>query len=414
MSLLKVQEYLLTHSLDDLIKEHGIYPGFGNKGQRYKFCLNYDQIESRNFDPLTHECRGLILAKPDGSPVSNQEILGDTIILCRPMNRFFNLGQGEAAPIDFNDKETVLMDKLDGTLTNLYFDYFKPEWCVSTRSVPDADTSIDGFEDFTFRKLFELALYECKLARKMTFPSISPEKNFQLFTSGWYDHPNVEIENTYSFELTAPDNQVVVYYPERCLTLLAIRNNRTGEELPIEGVIDHLVPCVKTYHFSGVDEVVDFICSKNPSEFEGMVARDKHFNRVKMKHPGYLALSSLKSSAVASPRRLLELVLMEKADDVMPLLPEHAKVHLVRMQEELTVLLKTYDELYVTIRSSCETRKDFAIAVQSRKLWIGPMMSMFLGNVSSFKEFILAQKTETGWSDGFLDTLTEMMKKKTT
>lgn len=412
--MMLVQEYLQSHSLDDLIREHGIYPGFGNKGQRQKFCLNYDQIESRNSDPLTIECRGLILAKRDGSPVSNSDVLGETIILCRPMDRFFNQGQGEAAVIDFSDPATVLMDKLDGTLTNLYFDPFLKEWCVSTRSVPDADTSIDGFEEFTFRRLFEIAL--CQEAANRGFvksraEGMSTHMEFVAFTN------HLSKSFTYCFELTAPENQVVVRYEKPGLTCLAIRNTQEGWETKqfkelFGEFVGEIVPFIKEHHFSCLDEVVEFICSKNPSEFEGMVARDKNYKRVKMKHPGYLALSSLKGSATSSPRRLMELVLLEKGDDVMPLLPAHAQKALAELQESLLTFVKTYDELFIKLRSKCESRKDFALAVQEGKHWIGPLMNMFLGK-GSMKDYILSQKNQdsSSWSDSFLDRLAEEMKK---
>ena len=406
---LQVQEYLLSHSLDDLIKEHGIYPGFGNKDQTQKFSLNYDQIESRNSDPLTHECRGLILAKTDGSPVVLSEVVGETVVLARPFNRFFNLGQGEATSIDFTDPETVLMDKVDGTLIILHFDKFKERWCVATRAVPDADTSIDGFEDFTFRRLFELCIYQCAVDVSLANPKFAQEAAKSHFHALTSTHCLKHL--TYCFELTSPENQVVVHYPKKSLTLLAIRNTKNGEELPIEqSLIALVVPCVAKHQFSSVDQVVEFILTKNPAEYEGMVAMDKGYNRVKMKHPGYLALSSLKSSATSSPRRLLELVLLERADDVMPLLPDHAKVKLVEMQRGLMLLCQTYDTHHKKIKETCTTRKDYAIQVQTQGLWIAPLINMYLDKVSSMKGFLLSQQhkkgeDQQGWSDTFLDVI---------
>lgn len=80
--MLDIQQYLLTHSFNDLAKDHGIYPGFGKKDKRdnTKFSLNYDQIESKNSNPLTHECRGLILRRvQDKNIESLDEVIGTTI-----------------------------------------------------------------------------------------------------------------------------------------------------------------------------------------------------------------------------------------------------------------------------------------------------------------------------------------------
>src|SRR5215472_2256731 len=111
--MLLVQEYLETHTLGDLARDHGVYASFSKSG--YKFSLNYDQIEAKESDPLAQQCRGLILATPDGQPVVGQRtpdgkidrtgtVIGKTKILAYPMNRFFNYGQSAAASIDWNKK----------------------------------------------------------------------------------------------------------------------------------------------------------------------------------------------------------------------------------------------------------------------------------------------------------------------
>ena len=104
--MLLVQQYLETHTLGDLVRDHGVYASFSKSG--HKFSLNYDQIEAKESDPLAQECRGLILSLTDGQHIvgvtdasgrTNRDhvVLGPTKILAYPMNRFFNHGQGSAA-----------------------------------------------------------------------------------------------------------------------------------------------------------------------------------------------------------------------------------------------------------------------------------------------------------------------------
>ena len=58
--MLLVQKFLETKTFGDLARDHGVYASFSKSG--HKFSLNYDQIEARESDPLSQQCRGLILA----------------------------------------------------------------------------------------------------------------------------------------------------------------------------------------------------------------------------------------------------------------------------------------------------------------------------------------------------------------
>src|SRR5579885_1572432 len=212
--MLLVQEYLKTHSFGDLAREHGVYASFSKSG--HKFSLNYDQIEAKESDPLAQECRGLVLALADGSVISG--VMGpdgkidrsnvtplDTVVLAYPMKRFFNHGQGSAANIDWSDPNLAVLEKLDGTLCIVYWDPFTNQWCVATRSVPEADLLMDNGL-FTFRTLFEKAVKE----------TIGME--FNEFTK------HLSPIHTYCFELTTPYNRIVVEYKKCGITLLALRN----------------------------------------------------------------------------------------------------------------------------------------------------------------------------------------------
>ena len=161
-----VIEYLRTHSAAELFAEHGVRVS-PSKTRTYKASLNYDQIQARNDDPLACECRGLVVATRDGSPVPMDGPCGDLVVLARPMDRFFNHGQGAAHVVtDEELRDAVVYEKLDGTLCIVYYDPLYTSsvnprlngWCVATRSVPDADEPVDGFRDATFRSLFESAV----------------------------------------------------------------------------------------------------------------------------------------------------------------------------------------------------------------------------------------------------------------
>ncbi len=115
-----ILDYLKTHSLEDLEKEHGV--GAKLSSSLKKMSLNYDQIDTKESDLLAQECRGLILRHSNNIPIQKASVFGEATIVAFPFKRFFNLGQGAAAEIDFSDPEVVWQEKLDGTAIILYFD----------------------------------------------------------------------------------------------------------------------------------------------------------------------------------------------------------------------------------------------------------------------------------------------------
>lgn len=391
-----IQQYLLTHSFNDLAKDHGIYPGFGKKGKQdnTKFSLNYDQIESKNSNPLTHECRGLILRRIQNKNIESlDEVIGTTVVVAKPFKRFFNYGQPEAALKSLEGSDVLVMEKRDGTLGILYFDHLKTEWCIATRSTPEADLPIQNIfeKDFTFSDLFQKCLKDMGYHNPDDF------------------YTQLDSKFTYCFEITSPLNKVVVSYQKNELTLLAVIETTTGKEWNYNQLKNGVagIPFVQHWFLKTFDELISFIVGHNPSEFEGIVAMDSEGNRVKLKHPGYLALAHIKDSACSSRRNLLELILLEKADDAYPLLPSDFQKELLSLQEKVNKMFSFYDEHFKSLPK--EGRKEFAIEVQNRKLWIGPLMNMFLGKCSSMKEFVFSLRSkENTWSDSTIDKLLEL------
>jgi len=388
---MQIQEYLLTHTLDELATNHGVYARVSTRNP-LKFSLSYDQIEATDSDPISQECRGLILAT--NTPVTKSQVVGATRILARPMQRFFNYGQGAAAPIDLCAADTKLLDKVDGTLCLVYFDPWLGEWCAATRSVPDADLPMDGFGAQTFSDLF------WNTAAKVT--GTSKEEMCKEFC----------VLLTYSFELCTLDNQIVVKYLIPKVFLLAVRENRTGEDFEPEEIASQLkivgvnFPLPESYRLGSVEEMLNFVSGRDPSSFEGIVAVDKNFNRVKLKSAGYLALNKIKDSVGKSPRSVLEVILLGKEDDVFPLVSETAKNAILKVKEGLRVLLHTLDEEYA--RSYSEDRKTFALTIQGGSGHIGPHMSRWSGKCSSAHDWILLSKKEGSWPSSFLDNLLSM------
>lgn len=395
--MLEVQQFLRTHSLNDLAKAHGVYARFSTQNP-HKFTLNYDMLEARDADPIAQECRGLVLRTVESNVPMAQwdptmsvldQTVGATQVLARPMDRFFNYGQGAAAAVNFDCKETRFLEKLDGTLCILYWDRDLMKWCVATRSVPDADLMMDGFGGQTFSDLFWKA-----------FKSCGGDVSALDYAKGL---------NTFCFELCTPDNQIVVRYETYKLFLLAVREIETGDEmLPDEWAHEIGVTAAPSYKFGSTAEMLDFVSSRNPLAHEGIVVCDKHFNRVKVKNAGYLAYNKIKDSVAKSPRAILEVILLGKEDDVMPLVSARIQGIITDTKENLRILLATLDEEYARLYHV--DRKTFALAVQAASGAMGPHMSRWGGRCDSAHGWVLSNKKEGTWPDGYLDTLLDMCK----
>jgi len=406
---LLVQEFLETHSFAELAEQHGVYASFSKSG--HKFSLNYDQIEAKEADPLAQECRGLILSAEDGhvfTPVEfegkmkyDHHIPGKTKILAFPMKRFFNYGQGSAANINWSDPNLAVLEKLDGTLCIVYFDTWTDKWCVATRSVPEADLIMDNGL-FTFRTLFEKAVKETTGIEFNEFTNYL-SKNF-----------------TYCFELTTPYNRIVVEYKKCVITLLALRNiNTLKERDPVADTISSILPVVQAHSYTSINELVDWVSSLNPMEHEGVVVRDSDFNRIKVKNAAYVAYNKVRDALGTSERNCIELILAEKDDDVISMLPEEIANNLKKLKENLKVAIHLYDTTYDLIKNQSDIecpndKKTFALNVakfsKEKNLWTAPFFQRFGGKHSNMRDFINSNRKDGSWSDSFLDKILSITK----
>ncbi len=382
--MLTVQHYLWSYSLADLAREHGVYAKFSTKNP-LKFSLNYDQLEAKDADPIAQECRGTVLYTT--TPVNMTSVVGPTSVMAKPMNRFFNYGQGSAAPVDFENPNTKIFEKLDGTLCILYWDKFLMTWCVGTRSVPDADLPMDGFGNQTFSDLF----WKAFAASGGTLSGLDYAQGHMSFC----------------FELCTPDNQIVVAYPDYKVYLLAaISLIDLTEDEPSNWNKQIGVELAPTFSLGSVDEMLNFVSSREPTKFEGVVVCDPLFRRVKMKNAGYLAYSKIKDSVAKSPRSVMEIVLLGKEDDVFPLVPAHIQTKILDTKNRLARLIHSMNEEYERIYSP--DRKTFALAVQANSGHMGPHMARWNGRAKDFHDWLLVSRVNGSWSDSFLDSILRM------
>ena len=250
--------------------------------------LKYDQINSPMSSELVHQCRGLILDE-----ANNWEIVA------RPLYKFFNYGEAHAAKIDWETAR--VQEKADGTCCILY--YYKGKWNVGTLGVPDASGEVaTGVTGWSYRDLF-----------------------WWLWNNFDYKIPGEKWTKwTFIFELCTQFNRVVVRHPNPKLLFISARSldgeeEMVGsEEFPVN---QYRWKAIKEYPLQTLGEIQATFSKLDPLDHEGYVVVDSDLKRIKVKHPGYVALHHLRGDGYG-PRRILDVVRKGEATEVLASFPE--------------------------------------------------------------------------------------------
>ena len=250
--------------------------------------LKYDQIRSDMTLSLVRECRGIILDSDD-----------DFRPVCVPFFKFGNFGESYVPEIDW--KTARVQEKIDGSIMKLW--HYKGEWHISSNSEINA----------------------CNAYINSALLTNSPISNlYNLFMEAW-DKTGVSMENldkgcTYMFELTSPHNRVVVKYDEVSIRHIGTRNNQTL----LESEIDIGIPKPKTFPLKSLNECIESAKQLGYDD-EGYVIVDKHFNRIKVKSPLYVALNHL-VQGVTTQENIVDIIKKNEQGEFLTYFPEFEKV----------------------------------------------------------------------------------------
>lgn len=327
-----ILDYLKNHSLSQLNDEYKI--NFRWDAPHTKVSLNYDTIESKRGCKLVDECRGLIL-RPQRYDISEHDVC-DYSIVARPMKRFYNASESCAANIDLN--HCRIFEKLDGTMTILYYDDLFERWCVGTRSVPEADVLISDGSILTLDKTFNDLFWE------------AAHYSINIAVDAWLS--SLDKNKTYIFELTSPLNNILVKYDDTRLTLLAVIDRDTGIEDDILGRNFH---CSLPRMFDlkrSCDVITTFVNMHNGLSFEGCVVVDAHYNRIKIKNENYIALS----------HQVLGVI-----DDVIGMFSSDIQTMINDKIQKITTFLQHQQTLIESINSFSKSDKEFALCVEQEQ-----------------------------------------------
>ena len=338
---LKIQTFLRGGgSMSELKKEpYNLKINTDDEGKRILF--KYNQIKSDLSLEITREARGLILDRENNWKV-----------VSFPFKKFFNWEEGFAVDIDW--KTAKVYNKLDGTCSITYF--YEGEWVMHTLGTVEGGGPVHTDElislpfDGTFSDLFFHAWEKEYGAEK--FKSLN--KNY-----------------LYVFELMTPYNIVVKEHSNYKISLLAVRDRNTLDELPVEQFSDQF-KTPKTYNFSNLTpEKLKKTLENFPPDEEGYVVRDDNFNRIKLKNPSYVMKHRMKNNAVNRKHGILEIVLNEEEDDFISSFPGLEK-QITGVKDDLDELIDFLEQKYQEFDGEninpqdSQERKEFALKVQDQ------------------------------------------------
>lgn len=330
-------------------RRHGVHANL--------LLLKYNQIESPFGEPIVRECRGIILDEA-----------GDWRVVSMAFTKFFNDGEGHAAPIDWTTAR--VQEKLDGSLAVLY--WYAGQWHVATSGTPDASGDVNGADKFS--AYFWRTFWDGGL----TLPNL------------WNTHPAQD--HCFFFELTGPANRIVVVHERPSLTLLGARNVRTMQEIPASAAADLFqctVPTVREFPLQSFEDIAHSFEALSPLKQEGYVVVDAAFNRVKVKHPGYVALHHAKDGMTT--KAFVEIARSGETSEVLVAFPEFRP-----LMEEAKARL---EPLIAEVEADFERLRDIAdqkaFALQATKTRCSAaLFTLRAGKTSSIRRFFAEMRIE--------------------
>ena len=342
--MLKVQEFLRNGgTLEDLAREP--YNLFVRRAENDgRVLLKYSPASPKN-DPICQECRGLILDSKDNWKV-----------VCRSFNRFFNVGEPEAATLS---GKLRVYEKIDGSICRFY--YYNGDWhCASMTGMDAFKVNIDG--KYNFYSLVIKALDELGWSWGSFIASL--DKNY-----------------CYTFELATQDNVVVIPYKGYHLYYLG--------QYHIENELEEFTPpwvaerC-KIYDFSSLEEVQQIAASLSDHR-EGFVVVDENWNRVKVKGDRYFKLHFMLNNGKPD---YLTLIFNDGKDEFLSYFPRFAE-GFAEVEEQLADI-EWYAEL---LRDNTSylwdyTRKDFAANIEVQKEFQSFIFRCYENHTMTWKEYV--------------------------
>ena len=323
---LLIQAYLAADgTLDDLDQNYTIKAR--RHGKHGNLVLLKYGIDAAFMNPMVRECRGIVLDESDGWRV-----------VSRAFDKFGNDGEGYVPEIDWSTAR--VQEKLDGSLCVLF--HYADAWHVATSGSPDASGQVrqagvrgpEAYAVETFADYF----WSTFKAEGGRLPAPS--------------------DLCFAFELMGPLNRIVVVHDRPWLRLLAVRSRVTGEQFWPEEWADVVgILAVRSFPLTTPAQIRASFEHISPVSQEGYVVVDGAFNRVKIKHPGYIALHHAKDGM--GPRAFVEIARTGEVGEVLVAFPEFRPL-IEDAKARYTALIERVTGDFERLKD-IPTQKDFAL-----------------------------------------------------
>lgn len=293
------------------------------------------------------------LVKQSRGSIFKQDETGKFQYVCRPFEKFFNYGEEQASVINW--KEARVTEKVDGSLMKMFYD--NGEWHLATNGTINAFHApvVTGDDEIgkTFGEIFERALGE------------------DIHSFG----KQLDKNYTYLFELTSPETEVVIPYPDGIYYLSRIETQTGKEDFNKQlfydskayenqnGDVSHLpfhshIQYPAIFHLSRLDDVLSVTRQMTKDE-EGVVVNDLHGNRIKVKSPEYLQVAHLEHNGYVSDKRLIEYMQEEKLDDLLAYRPKYTE-KVQALQETIHQIANEWEKDWTRMPTTGD-KKEFAL-----------------------------------------------------
>ena len=313
-------------------------------------------------EPDAIECRGIMF------DITDKE---NPVILSRPMEKFFNLGENPLAlPEDVLPLVKTIEEKRDGSLISTYLDdgklYTKSKGSLYSDQANDSNRFLMRSENKDFKQALKTL---------------------------------AELGYTANMEYTSPKNQIVLKYEKQELIVLNIRNTETGDYLTLDDLAEldaenpeHTIYTHIAERFVDYEEVdgmsdEDVERIRDMKGIEGYVLVGQN-QRVKLKTDWYVNLHRLKDN-INNNRRLVESVVESRTDDLRQLF-EHDQGSIDKIKEFEQYVLSKIKSCLAEVRTVYERvkhldRKHYAINAQ-RYVDYTPLFSVIMRQFDDYNE----------------------------
>lgn len=244
---------------------------------------------------LRRQCRGLVF-----------DLEGN--VIGPGFEKFMNVNETEETRVEAIDwsRPHVIFEKLDGSMV---------------RPVPIVQ---GGYRMFTKMGLTDVALQPEAWLRE--------HRNYDCLIEDLLANDEVPL-----FEWCSRKQRIVIDYPDDRLVLLAVRNVRTGEYLPLNMMLElgvhYRVEVVRRY--PGTVESMQHLVetTRGLQDQEGWVVCFDNGYRLKIKGEQYVAIHRAKEG-ILRENAVIEMILDEKLDDIKAFLPQEDRENLEQFETD--------------------------------------------------------------------------------